>query len=101
MVALAFALVFHFQLRRVRTAQRTLLGGGCADLVDFAVSLQGRVDGLHRAVDDLAAALGPSSGGSTAPSRSTAVVRYDAYENTAATSPLRSRCSTRRAPASS
>ena len=34
-----------------------LLGGGRADLVDFAVSLQGRIDDLHRAVDEIAAGL--------------------------------------------
>jgi hypothetical protein len=42
------------RLRRVRAAQDVLLGGGKADLVDFAVSLQARIDDLHRAVDEVA-----------------------------------------------
>ena len=45
------------RLRRVREAQKVLLGGGRDDLVDFAVSLQGRIDDLHRAVDEVAAGL--------------------------------------------
>ena len=36
------------RVRRVRDAQRTMIGGGRRDLVDFAVSLQGRIDDLHR-----------------------------------------------------
>ena len=39
----------------LRDAQRTLVGGGRKDLVEFAVSLQGRIDDLHRAVDEVAA----------------------------------------------
>ena len=80
-VALLIALVHYLTLRRVRQAQLVLLGGGKDDLVDFAVSLQaphrrpaprgrpgecvlGRVD---RRVDDTVS--------------KTAIVRYDAYEN--------------------
>ena len=59
LVAVAVAVTCWFRLGRVRAAQRVLLAGGRADMVDFAVSLQGRIDDLHRAV-----------------------VRYDAYENT-------------------
>jgi len=39
------------RVRRLREAQRVLVGGGRKDLVDFAVSLQARIDDLHRAVD--------------------------------------------------
>jgi len=39
-------------LHRARAAQKVLLGGGKQDLVDFAVSLQGRIDDVLRAVDD-------------------------------------------------
>ena len=49
-IAFAIALGLHLRLRRVRAAQLTLQGSGGGDLVDFAVSLQGRVDGLHRAL---------------------------------------------------
>jgi len=45
------------KVKRVRDAQRSLLGTGRRDLVDFAVSLQARVDDLHRAVDEVAAGL--------------------------------------------
>src|SRR5437016_14339990 len=56
-VGIAIALALHVRLRRVRSAQLALLGNGGRDLVDFAVSLQGRIDGLHRTIDDVAAAL--------------------------------------------
>src|SRR3954464_6611735 len=57
-IGLAIALVIHLRLRRVRAAQLTLQGSGGGALVDCAVSLQGRVDGLHRALDEVTAALG-------------------------------------------
>lgn len=68
--------------RRVRAAQRVLLGGGRSDLVDFAVSLQGRIDDLHRAVDEIAAALSRVDTRVDGSLTNTAVVRYDAYEGT-------------------
>lgn len=80
--ALLLALAFWLQLRRVRASQLVLLGGGKADLVDFAVSLQGRIDDLYRAVDEVAAALARVDqriDGSVAKS---AIVRYDAYKDT-------------------
>jgi len=81
-VALVIALVLHLRLRRVRAAQLTLQGSGGGDLVDFAVSLQGRVDGLHRALDELTAALGRLERRLDTTVSRLAVVRYDAYENT-------------------
>ncbi len=81
-VALAFALVLHARLRKVRAAQQTLLGSGGGDLVDFAVSLQGRIDGLHRAVDEFTASLGRLERRVDSSVSRLAVVRYDAYENT-------------------
>jgi hypothetical protein len=81
-VGLVVALVLHVRLRRVRAAQLTLQGSGGGDLVDFAVSLQGRVDGLHRALDDVTAALGRLERRMDATVSRLAVVRYDAYENT-------------------
>jgi hypothetical protein len=80
--ALAVALVLHARLRRVRAAQLTLQGSGGGDLVDFAVSLQGRVDGLHRSLDDFTAKLGRLERRVDATVSRLAVVRYDAYENT-------------------
>jgi uncharacterized protein DUF4446 len=81
-IGLTVALVLHLRLRRVRAAQLTLQGTGGGDLVDFAVSLQGRVDGLHRAVDDVTAQLGRLERRLDATVSRLAVVRYDAYENT-------------------
>ena len=79
-VALLFALGYLLSLRRVRRAQLVLLGGGKADLVDFAVSLQSRIDDLHRAVDEIAAALARVDRRVDDTVSKTAIVRYDAYE---------------------
>ena len=51
-VALLLSLAFYFKLRAVRKAQLVLLGTGKDDLVNFAVSLQTRIDDLHRVVDE-------------------------------------------------
>jgi len=82
--ALGIGLAFRASVRvkRVRDSQRTLLGGGRRDLVDFAVSLQGRVDDLHRAVDEVAAGLARVDRRVDATVANTAIVRYDAYEDT-------------------
>jgi Protein of unknown function (DUF4446) len=79
-IGLAIALMLHLRLRRVRAAQLTLQGSGGGDLVDFAVSLQGRVDGLHRAIDDLTGTLGRLERRVDTTLSRLAVVRYDAYE---------------------
>jgi hypothetical protein len=81
-IGLTIALVLHLRLRRVRAAQLTLQGSGGGDLVDFAVSLQGRVDGLHRALDEVTAALGRLERRVDSTVSRLAVVRYDAYEQT-------------------
>ena len=70
------------RVRRVRDAQRAMLGGGRRDLVDFAVSLQGRVDDLHRAVDEIAAGLARVDRRVDGVVSNTSIVRYDAYEDT-------------------
>lgn len=80
-LSLLLVLAHYLGLRRVRQAQLVLLGGGKADLVDFAVSLQGRIDDLHKAVDDVAAALGRVDRRVDDTVSKTAIVRYDAYEN--------------------
>lgn len=79
---LALALLFWVwvKLKRLRAAQSVLLGGGKSDLVDFAVSLQGRIDDLHGAVDELAAALSRVDRRVDGAVSNTAVVRYDAIE---------------------
>lgn len=78
---LAVVLVWR-RLSRIRTAQAVLLGGERTDLVDFAVSLQGRIDDLHRAVDEVAAGLSRVDRRVDGAIMNTAVVRYDAYEDT-------------------
>jgi hypothetical protein len=81
-IGLTIALVLHLRLRRVRAAQLTLQGSGGDDLVDFAVSLQGRVDGLHRELDAVTASLGRLERRLDSTVSRLAVVRYDAYEQT-------------------
>jgi len=81
-LALVAALVAWRQLKRVRTSQQVLLGGGKDDLVDFAVSLQGRIDDLHRAVDEIAAGLARVDRRVDESLAKTSIVRYDAYEGT-------------------
>src|ERR687895_1108147 len=79
-VALLLALVAWLALRRTRAAQRVLLGGAKADLFDFAVSLQARIDDLHRAVDEVAAGLARVDRRVDGCVSNTSIVRYDAYE---------------------
>ena len=72
--------VLYRDVRRLRSAQQVLLGGANRDLADFAVSLQGRVDDLHRAVDEVAAAISRVDRRADTTLSRAAVVRYDAYE---------------------
>ncbi len=80
-VTLLLAFWFLMTLRRVRAAQLVLLGGGKGDLVDFAVSLQSRIDDLNRAIDEIAAQLERTERRIDDTVSKTAIVRYDAYEN--------------------
>jgi Protein of unknown function (DUF4446) len=70
------------KVKRVRDAQRLLLGGGRRDLVDFAVSLQARIDDLNRAVDEVAEGLSRVDRRVDGTVTNTSIVRYDAYEDT-------------------
>jgi hypothetical protein len=78
--ALVVTVLVWRKLRAVRASQLVLLGGGKADLVDFAVSLQGRIDDLHRAVDEIAAGLSRVDRRVDTAVTKTSLVRYDAYE---------------------
>jgi len=80
-VALLLAIGYSVALRRVRQAQLVILGGGRVDLVDFAVSLQSRIDALHGSVDEVAAGLARMDRRVDETVSKTAIVRYDAYEN--------------------
>jgi len=78
--ALGVSVYLAFLIRRVRASQLVLLGGGKDDLVDFAVSLQGRIDDLNGAVDEVAAALARVDRRVDGSVTNTSLVRYDAYE---------------------
>jgi hypothetical protein len=81
-IAFCLALALWFRVSRIRSAQTVLLGTGTADLLDFAVSLQGRIDDLHRTVDEVATGLSRVDRRVDGAVTNTAVVRYDAYEGT-------------------
>ena len=81
-LALVVAVVLWRRVSRARAAQSVLLGNGTADLLEFAVSLQARIDDLHRAVDEVAAGLSRVDRRVDGSLTNTAVVRYDAYEGT-------------------
>ena len=81
-LALVATAVVWRRLSRFRAAQAVLLGGERKDLVDFAVSLQGRIDDLHRVVDEVAAGLSRVDRRVDGAIMNTAVVRYDAYADT-------------------
>jgi uncharacterized protein DUF4446 len=76
-------LVAWRRLGGVRAAQQALLGvGGRGDFIEFAVSLQGRIDDLHEAVDEIAAGLARVDRRVDGTLGRTSLVRYDAYADT-------------------
>jgi hypothetical protein len=79
-LALGIAVYLFLQIRRVRANQVVLLGSGKDDLVDFAVSLQARMDDLNGAVSEVAAALSRVDRRVDGSVTNTSLVRYDAYE---------------------
>ena len=81
--AVVIAVLAYRKLNSIVQAQEVLLGGeGKTDMVEFAVSLQGRVEDLHRAFDELAAALSRVDRRVDGSLSRTALIRYDAYEET-------------------
>jgi hypothetical protein len=80
-LALLLAAGFFLTVRRVRRAQSVVLGEGKDDLVNFAVSLQARIDDLHRAVDEIAAGISQVDKRVDGCLSHTSIVRYDAYED--------------------
>jgi hypothetical protein len=81
-LALVACGVLARRVRRLQSAQKAVLGGTSTDMVDFAVTLQGRIDDLHRAVDEVATGLSRVDRRIDGAITNTAVVRYDAYEDT-------------------
>jgi hypothetical protein len=80
--AVAVAVLALRELGRVRSAQKVLLGGETSDLVDFVVSLQGRIEDLHNAVDEIAAAVARVDRRVDTSFSRSSIVRYDALEGT-------------------
>jgi hypothetical protein len=80
-LALLVSLAVWRRLRDVRRGQQAILGGSSADVVEFAVSLQGRIEDLHRAVDEIAAGLTRVDRRIDGAVSNTSVVRYDAYDD--------------------
>jgi hypothetical protein len=81
-LAIVLALGLWRRVTRLQAAQSLVLGGGRQDLLDFTVSLQARIDDLHRAVDEVATGLSRVDRRVDGSVTNTAVVRYDAYEGT-------------------
>ena len=81
LLALVLLITILRDIHRLRAAQSVLLGGAQRDLADFAVSLQTRVDDLHRAVDEVAAGLTRVDRRVDGAVTNTSVVRYDAYRD--------------------
>jgi len=82
LLAVVVALYVWRRLARIQAAQSLVLGSGRQDLLDFAVSLQARIDDVHRALDEVATGLSRVDRRVDGSVTNTAVVRYDAYEGT-------------------
>jgi hypothetical protein len=78
--ALVMAVVGWRALQQVRRDQRVVVREGSADLVEFVVALQGRIDDLHGAVEEVASGLSRVDRRVDGALAKIAVVRYDAYE---------------------
>lgn len=81
-LALILALWLWRRIARIQAAQSLVQEGGARDLLEFVVSLQGRIDDLHSAVDEVASGLSRVDRRVDGAISNTAVVRYDAYEGT-------------------
>ena len=81
-IALVACVWLARRVSRLQSAQSVVLGTGHKDLLDFAVSLQARIDDLHRAVDEVAAALTRVDRRVDESVSKTSIVRYDAYHDT-------------------
>jgi hypothetical protein len=79
-VAAGIAAWALLKLRAARAAQKVLLGGDTRDIVDFAVALQGRIDDLHRTVDEIAGGLARVDRRVDGAVSKTSLVRYDAFQ---------------------
>ena len=80
-LALVAALFLWRRVARIRSAQSVLLGNGTADLLEFAVSLQARIDDVLRTVDEVAAGLSRVDRRVDGTIARTSIVRYDALSD--------------------
>jgi hypothetical protein len=82
-VALLACAILSLRVRRLRGAQRTVLGGQTQDLVDHAASMQKAFEALRDYVEETAQHIDTRLAGVEATLRGTiahrALVRYDAY----------------------
>jgi hypothetical protein len=81
-IALGLAFGLWRRLNRIEAGQKVVLASGPRDLLEFAVALQGRIDDVHRVVDEVATGLSRVDRRVDGAVTNTAVVRYDAYEGT-------------------
>ncbi|MGC9973917.1 MAG: DUF4446 family protein [Gaiellaceae bacterium] len=79
LTALILTLISLLAMRKLRIGQLAVLADGKADLVDFAVSLQARIDDLYKAVDEIASALTRVDKRFDGALSNVALIRYDAY----------------------
>ena len=80
--ALLVGLVLWRRLGRIESRQTVVLASGHRDLLEFAVALQGRIDDVHRVVDEVATGLSRVDRRVDGALTNVAVVRYNAYEGT-------------------
>jgi hypothetical protein len=78
-VDLVLAVWFLVWTRRIRGAQRALLGGASVDLVEFAVGMQARQEQVERVMHETQAALTAAQSRIDRCYAHRAIVRYDAY----------------------
>lgn len=81
LLALVASVAIWVMTRRMRSSQLVATAGGEADLLDFAVSLQARIDDLHKAVDEVASALTRVDKRVDGAVSNLSVLRYDAYHD--------------------
>ena len=78
-IDLVLALWFLVWTRRIRRAQRALLGGAPVDLVEFAVGMQARQEHVERLMSQTQTALADAQTRIDRCYAHRAIVRYDAY----------------------
>jgi hypothetical protein len=80
-VSFAAMIMLARRVGRLQRGQKAIVGGDTRDVVEFALSLQGRLDDLFRAVDEVAGGLTRVDRRVDSSLTNTSVVRYDAYED--------------------